>query len=141
MINPKDTLNAIQAAFIADAAMLDALQLTGKTAVEKAQGIIKRSFYTDLASGKSRLCIYFRPSRYAANQLAVEDVLQIDCHVPVSRDMYAYDALRRVFELTHEKKLGNHAFYWDGMLGDLPTAQNYFCAGARLKCYATTKNP
>ncbi len=150
MINPKDVLNAVQAILIADATMLGYLQLTGKTPVEKAQGIIKRSFYTDLASGKSRLCIYFRPSRKTSNSLTMEDILEIDVHVPVSRDMYALDALQRAFLLLDEREreraglnptIAHHLFRWDGQTGGLATAQNYYCAGARFSTIVTTRNP
>lgn len=150
MINPRQTLDAVQAILIADADILSYLQLTGASAVEKAQGIIKRSLYTDLASGKSRLCIYYVPSHKTGNPLTFEDVLEIDVHVPVSRDMYAYDILQRAFKLLDERQriaanltpaIAYHLFRWDGMLGDLPTAQNYFCAGARFNCFITTKNP
>lgn len=140
MINPRQVLDAVQALFINDATMLSHLQLTGKTTAEKAQGIIKRSLYADLAGGKSRLCIFFTPSRRTNNEFVKQDVLEIDCHVPVSRDMYAYDALQRAFLLLHGKTLANHIFYLDGTLGDLPTAQNYFCVGSRFYCYVTTKN-
>jgi len=150
MINPKDVLNAVQALFINDATMLSYLQLSTATTVEKAQGIIKRSLYADLANSKSRLCIYSVPSRKTGNELTTENVLEIDCHVPVSRDMYAYDVLQRAFLLLDERQrrlknldptIAYHLFRWDGMLGDLPTAQNYFCAGARFCCIATTRNP
>lgn len=141
MIDPKAALNAVQALFINDAKILDALQLTDATIVEKAQSIIKRSKYDDLANNKSRVCIYFRPSRKTRNQMVVEEVLQIDCHVPVARDMYAYDVIKRANELLHDKKIGNRIFYYDGELGDLPTAPGYFCAGIRFTFHATTKNP
>ena len=149
MINPKDTLRAVQVIFINDATMLGYLQLTGKTAAEKAQCIVTRSFITDLAASKSRLCIYFRPSRKTSNELTMEDVLQIDVHVPVSRDVYAHDALQRAFLLLDERErrkaglkpeIAYHLFRWDGQLGDLATATNYYCAGARFSAIVTMKN-
>jgi len=150
VINPRAVLDAIQAIFITDDTMLAYLQLTGKPIAEKAQGIIKRSFFTDLAASKSRCCIYFRPSRKTSNSLTMEDVLEIDVHVPVSRDLYAYDALQRAFSLLDERErrrkgldpvIAYHLLRWDGQLGDLVTAQNYFCAGARFSCVVTTRNP
>jgi hypothetical protein len=130
--------------------MLGYLQLTGKTAIEKAQGIIKRATYSDLANSKSRLCIYFRPSRKTGNPLTMEDVLEIDVHVPVSYDYAAYDALQRAFLLLDERErrrtglvpeIAYHLFRWDGQLGDLLTATNYFCAGARFSAIVTMRNP
>lgn len=150
MINPKDVLNAVQRMFIEDATMLGYLQLTTATTVEKAQGIIKRSFFTDLANSKSRLCIFHTPSRRTGNAFTTENILEINCHVPVSRDMYAYDVLQRAFLLLDERQrrmanltpeIAYHLFRWDGMLGDLPTALNYFCAGARFSFISTMKNP
>jgi hypothetical protein len=141
LIDQAAILNAVQAAMIADATILSCLQLTGATAVDKAQGIIKRSQYNDLASSKSRMCIYFRPSRpNYRNQMTVESLMEIDVHVPVTRDMYAYDALKRAHELLHDKVFANHMIYFEGELGDLITAPNYFCAGMRFGFFATTKN-
>lgn len=141
MIDQKAILNAVQAAMINDTTILACLQLSTASIVEKAQGIIKRSQYNDLANTKSRMCIYFKPSRpNYRNQMTIESVLEIDVHVPVSRDMFAYDALKRAHELLHDKVFAHHRLYLDGQLGDLPTATGYFCAGARFSFFATTEN-
>ena len=133
-------LDVVQEVFIADATILSYLQLSNASAIERAQGIIKRSFYTGLAGGKSRLCIFLTPTRRNNNQFIKEDVLEINCHVPVSRDMFALDVLQRAFLLLHERTLANHILYLDGTLGELPTAENYYCAGSRFYFYSTTKN-
>lgn len=141
MIDQKAILNTVQAAMIGDATILSHLQLATATTVEKAQGIIKRAQYNDLASGKSRMCIYFRPSRSNyRNQMTIESVLEIDVHVPLSRDMFAYDAMKRAHEILHDKVFAYHRLYLDGQLGDIPTATGYFCVGARFSFFATTQN-
>lgn len=141
LIDPEATLNAVQKLFIEDAEIINHLDLTDATIIEKAKSIIKRSQYNDLADSKSRLCIYFRPSRRMRNQIATEEVLQIDCHVPVSRDYYAYRVIKRVNKLLHNQVVGGRKFYYDAELGDLPTAQNYFCVGIRFNFHATVINP
>lgn len=141
MIDQKAILNAVQAAMIGDAIILSCLDLTGATPVAKAQQIIKRSYYNDLANAKSRICIYFRPSRSnTRNQMTIESVLEIDVHVPLSRDMFAYDTIKRAHEMLHDKVFAYHRLRLDGQLGELPTATGYFCAGARFSFFATTQN-
>jgi hypothetical protein len=141
LIDQKAILNAVQAAMIGDATILSHLQLTGATPLAKAQQIIKRSQYNDLANAKSRMCIYFKPSRSNyRNLMTIESVMEIDVHVPISRDMYAYDTIKRAHEMLHDKVFAHHRIYLDSQLGELPTATGYFCAGARFSFSATTKN-
>lgn len=141
LIDQKAILNAVQAAMIGDATILAYLDLTGATTVAKAQQIIKRSQYNDLANTKSRMCIYFKPSRSNyRNLMTIESVLEIDVHVPLSRDMFAYDTIKRAHEILHDKVFASHRLYLDGQLGELPTATGYFCAGARFSFFATTEN-
>ena len=141
MINHSAVLNALQAACIADATILSKLGLTGATAIVKAQGIIKTSQYQDLAGGKARLCIFTLPARTTGSSLIMEDIIEIDCHVPAGgNSMYAYDVQDRLFTLLHEKVFAYHRFYYLGTLGELPTADNYVCVGARFRFYPTTKN-
>lgn len=112
--------------------MLSLLDLTGKPVVDVAKRIIKRSTYEGITSGEKRLCIYFRPSRKGRIQAVSEQVLQIDCHVPVAQDYVAYRVIERVHALLHEKQVGNQLLHYDGHLGELPTATGFFCAGIRF---------
>lgn len=141
MIDPEATLNAVQRLMIEDPEIINHMNLTNATIIEKAKSIIKRSQYNDIANSNSRLCIYIRPSRRVRNQICTEGVLQIDCHVPVSRDMYAYKIIKRVNKLLHNQVVGGRKIYYDGELGDLPTALNYFCVGIRFNFHATVINP
>lgn len=79
-----------------------------------------------------RLCIYFRPSRRGRISIASEQVVQIDCHVPAMEHYNALDVLERVYELLNGQKIGRHFLYFDGFLGDLPTASGFYCAGMRF---------
>jgi hypothetical protein len=119
----------------ADAEIRTLMGLTGATAVDVAKRIIKRNAYDGLLSGEKRLCIYFRPSRKARNIAVTEEVLQIDCHVPATEDNVAYKVMERVVALLHDKEMAKRS-YFDGQLGDLPTAPSFFCVGARF-CYYT----
>lgn len=137
MIDPEKDLNAIQALFMADEVILTNLGLSlSSTPVEKAKAIIKRSQFNDLANNQSRLCIYFRPSRMARNPLFTDEVLQIDCHVPVLSDYKANRVLKRVRELLHNKDINGRTLYFYGQLGELLTASGYYCAGSRYHFYA-----
>lgn len=142
LIDSRTALDVVQKLLIEDSDIITALQLDNATTVEKAQAIIKRRIVEgELADNKSRVCIYFRPSRGTRNRLVTEEVLQIDAHVPVTRDMYAYDVVKRVNKLLHDKEIGGRRYYYDGELGDLPTASGYFCAGIRFTFVATVINP
>lgn len=118
-----------------DLELLTILGLSGATELEKAKRIIKRSVYTDLQSSDKRICIYFRPSRKAMNPLFTEEVLQIDCHVPALQDYLAYRAQKRIREILHEYDPTGRVFYFDGMLGELPSAPNFICVGSRYIYY------
>ena len=131
MFNPSSDLTAVQGKFIADATILSLLSLTGKTQVEIAKKIIKRSKWDDLVTNERRLCTYFRPSRKLSNQKFNEEVLEIDCHVPVANDYIAYQVQERIFLLLNEKQVNNRYLYFDGQLGELPTMSGFFCVGSR----------
>jgi len=128
-------LAVAQSLFMNDAVILDLLGLTDATMLERAKHIIKRSRWNDLAGSEKRLCIYFRPSRMIPNQLVMEEVLQIDCHVPVVQDYIAYRVQKRVREILHGFNYNGRTFYFDGMLGELPTMQDFFCVGSRYVYY------
>lgn len=131
MFNPSKDLTVIQNIFKADATLLSLLNLTGKTQGEIIKKIIRKSKWSDLVTGERRLCVYFRPSRLTGNKKFTEDVLQIDCHVPADDEFHAYQIQEQVFKLLHEQKINNRYIYFDGQLGELPTMQDFFCAGSR----------
>jgi len=104
--------------------------------VARASHIIKRSSWTDLAGSEKRLCLYFRPSRRTGNRIVIEEILQVDCHVPASEDYKARQIIRRVKELLYNKEMGGRIYEFEGQLGELPTAEGFYCAGARFVFYA-----
>jgi len=131
LFNPSSDLTAIQNIEIADAAILNLLALTGKTQVEIAKRIIKRSQWTDIVTNERRLCNFFRPARKMGNQKFNEEVLEIDCHVPATLDYIAYQVQERIFLLLNEKTINKRTTYFDGQLGELPTMSGFFCVGSR----------
>ena len=131
LFNPSSDLTAVQSKFIADPTILSLLALTGKTQVEIAKKIIKRSRWDDLVTNERRLCNYFRPARKLGNLKFNEEVLEIDCHVPATLDYIAYQVQEMVFLLLNEKKVNNRYLYFDGQLGELPTMSGFFCVGSR----------
>ncbi len=131
MFNPASDLTAVQSILKSDETILSLMGLTGKTPVEIAKRIIKRSQWNDLVSNEKRLCVYFIPSRRVRNQSFFEEVLEIDCHVPAIQDYIAYQIQERANQLLHEKKVNNRYLYFDGQLGELPTMSGFFCCGSR----------
>lgn len=132
MFNPSSDLTAVQSIEIADATILSLLALTGKTQVEIAKKIIKRSQWIDLVTNERRLCNYFRPARKLGNLKFNEEVLEIDCHVPATLDYIAYQVQERIFLLLNEKPVNKRTIYFDGQLGELPTMAGFFCVGSRF---------
>lgn len=118
----------------ADASLLSLMGLTGQPSEVVNKRIIKRSTYDGLAASEKRLCIYFRPSRRGRLWNVSEQVLQVDCHVPITQDYMALRVIQRVHELLHEQEVGSQRYLYDGHLGELPTAKDFFCAGIRF-CY------
>ena len=134
--SPETDKTALQSLFLADAELLTDLGLTSATAVEKAKHIIKRSTWTDLANNERRLCCYFRPSRRGAVSVVTNEVLQVDCHVPVALDYMADRAIARVQKLLYGKAINNRIYEFDGQLGELPSMTGFVCVGARFTFYA-----
>jgi len=134
--SPETDKNALQALFLADAELLTDLGLTSATAIEKAKHIIKRSTWTDLASNERRLCCYFRPSRSGAISVVTNEVLQVDCHVPVALDYMADRAIARVKKLLYNKTINNRIYEFEGQLGELPSMTGFVCVGAKFTFYA-----
>lgn len=131
MFNPSSDLTAMQNILKNDATILSLLDLTGKTPVEIAKRIIKRSQWTDLVTNEKRLCVYFRPARKPGNLKFNEEVLELDCHVPATLDYIAYQVQERIFLLLNEQRINNRTTYFDGQLGELPTMSGFFCVGSR----------
>lgn len=135
MFDPEKDLASVQNVFLNDTEILDLMSLNTETPLEKAKHIIKRSQYGDLSGGEKRLCIFFVPSRLTRNEAFLEEVIQVDCHVPISQDYIAHRIQKRVKELLHKKKFNNRYLKYEGQLGELPTANGFFCVGSRFKFY------
>lgn len=135
MYNPSMDLAAIQNIMRNDSVILELLGLTGKSQVEIAKRIIKRSKWDDLVSNEKRLCIYFAPARRVGNECFFEEVIEIDCHAPSTQDYIAWQVQERVFELLHRQKVNNRYLQAEPPLGELSTMQGFFCCGTRFKFY------
>jgi hypothetical protein len=136
MFSPYEDLSAVWQKLSGDAELLALMGLTGKSQVDIAKAIVKRNTVDGLVSDK-RLCIYFRPSRRTRySDLSTEEVLEIDCHCPNGQDSTAYKVIARVNKLLHKAEINNKQLSFDGQLGDLATAQGFFCVGARFCFYS-----
>jgi len=116
--------------------MNEILGITGLSEVEKVKRILKRSQWDNLATSERRLCLYFRPSRTARLPIVINEVLQIDCHVPATSDYLAYRAIARAQELLYNKTINHRIYEFEGQLGELPTLSGFVCVGARFTFYA-----
>lgn len=136
MFDPENDLNAIQKRLLEDDEILDLLGFDSEsTEEEKASRIIKRNVWDDLQGNDMRVNIFFKPSRQLNNQIASEEVLQIDVHTPALQDYIAYRVLARAKKLVHKYRVGMRKYYFEGQLGELATMPGFVCAGARFKYY------
>ncbi len=119
-----------------DAKILEALGLTAATELEIARHILKRSVWDDLATNERRLNVYFRPSRSLRNEVVIEEVIQVDCHVPTKQDYLAYRVQARVREILHGYTINGKQLYFNGQLGELPSMPGFICAGSRYRFYS-----
>jgi hypothetical protein len=120
-----------------DPTILSLMGLTGKSDLEIAKAIIKRSQYEDIATSQKRMCIYFRPSRTTGYDLWTENVLQVDVHVPSTHDYIAEQIQERVKVLLHRFIVNNRQLQFDGQLGELATMPGFVCIGSRFNYFAT----
>lgn len=135
MFSPAKDLIAIQNLLIADNELLQLMGLETANLSMKLQKIITESRWSDLANPETRLCIYFIPSRRMHNDIFTEDIIQVECHVPVSNGILAYRVMERVYKLLHKKQIRCKRFYFYNQLGELPTADGFFCCGSRFNTY------
>lgn len=135
--NPSTDLNTIQRMIIQDTEILALLDLTGKSNIDIAKRIIKRSQWHDLATNEKRLCIYFIPDRPTKNEVIMESLFEIDVHVPAIQDFKAWEIQERVKKLLHNTKINKKYAKFYGQLGELPTSQGFFCCGSRFRFYRT----
>lgn len=133
MFNPDKDLTDIHNLLTKDAELLSLMNLSSASAVDKAKRIIKESKWNDLVSNERRLCIYFRPSRSIRNDSFIEDVIQVDCHVPSGNGYHAYRIVARVQKLLNGHNVNCRYMNFIGQLGELSTADNFFCCGIRFK--------
>ena len=136
MFDPYRDLVEIQKVLVNDSEILRLMDLTNADLATKARRIIRTSDYDDLANQERRLCIFFRPSRRPPNNMQTEEVIQIDCHVPKSESHISYQIQQAVLQAIRNKKINGRYLLFDGQLGELPTANGYFCVGQRFKYYA-----
>lgn len=120
-----------------DPEILSLMGLTGKTDLEIAKAIIKRSQYDDIVSSQKRICIYFRPSRDAGYDMWSENVFQVDVHVPATQDYIADQIQERIKKLLHKYPVNNRLLQFDGQLGELATTTGFVCIGSRFSYYST----
>jgi hypothetical protein len=135
LFDPNSDKNAVHAILRSDSTILSLLSIS--TDMEIAEHILKRSKWDDLASSNRRLNIFFAPSRSSRNQLIIQPVLQIECHVPAKLDYIAEDVIKRCKELLHKTKINNRYLYFSGQMGESPTMPGFYCTGARFVYYTT----
>ncbi|MCX7772922.1 MAG: hypothetical protein N2376_07405 [Clostridia bacterium] len=131
MFTPANDLSSVQKVIMKDSAVLELMGLAGKPPIEIAKRIICKSRSSNLVNGKL-ICIYFRPSRKLRNQAFLEEVIQIDCHVPADEDYKAYQIQERIKSLIHRRSVNKRYLYFDGQLGELPAMDGFFCVGSRF---------
>lgn len=155
---PSADLNAIQKILVEDKQILELLDLSGSIMAKKvndfkiknpgtvlpdekiekliiSENAIKRSQWDDLATSDKRLCIYFIPDRRARNSSFMQSIFEVDVHVPTSRDSDAWKVQERVQKLLHNTRINNRYTRFCGLIGELPTMQDFFCCGSRFKFY------
>ena len=118
---------------MADKEILKLLDLEGKSRIDIAKRIIKRSQWNDLATNDKRVCIYFIPDRRARNESFMESVIEIDVHVPAMEDYKAWRIQERVKLLLHKERMNRRYIYFNGQLGEIATMPGFFCCGSRFK--------
>lgn len=131
MFNPSADLTAIQNILKNDPGILNLLGLTGASQVDILKRVIRESKWNDLAGNERRLCIFFLPSRILRNESFNMELFQVDCHVPAGNGFFAYQVLERVYTLLNRQKINKRYVHHYGQLGELPTADGFFCAGSR----------
>lgn len=132
MYSTESDIDKVQFLLRTDATILNLLDLTGKTQVDIVKQIIKRSKWDNLTGSERRLCIYFAPSRPTRNDILFEEIIQIDCHVPASLDYMARRIIDRVVNLLKTQRINGRYLKYKGSLGELPTAQGFYCCGVRF---------
>ncbi len=136
MFDPGGDLMAIQTTLVGDSEILKLMGLTGATETERRKKIITSSRWDDLVTGEKRLCVYFVPARRTHNSLFREELIQFECHVPSGQNITAYKILQRVYEMYHKKKVNCRRLELYGQLGELTTAEGFFCCASRFNFYS-----
>jgi len=136
LLDPEIDLYAIQSLLWSDSTLLSYVNLpSDATLAQKARIFIKRSNYGTLANNECRVCLFYPISRSVRNEGILEQVLQINVHVPLEKDYNARRAIRRIHELLHGRTINGRWYYLEAILTDLPTASNYYCVGSRYNFY------
>ena len=120
---------------MADSQLLQLMGLETADLSTKLKKIITESRWRDLATPEVRLCVYFIPSRPMQNNIFTEDVIQIECRTPATQGILAYRVMERVYNLLHKKRINCRYIYFYNQLGELPTADGFFCCGSRFNLY------
>lgn len=123
-------------AIVNDEIISGLLDLTGKSNAEIARRVIKRSQWDDLATSDKRLCIFPLPSRRTYNSNLFEEVIEINCHVPAMQDYKARQVIGRVVDLLQYERVNGRYLAFRGQLGELPTADGFYCCGVRFGYYS-----
>lgn len=125
-------LNTIQKLLIADKEIIRLLDLTGKSNVEIAKRITKKSQWNDLVTSDKRLCLYPLRSRPTRNSILFEEGIEVDCHVPAMQDHQARQIIGRVVDVLNNRSINGRYLTFKGQLGELPTATGFYCGGVHF---------
>lgn len=131
-----DDLNSIQKMLIADKQIMTLLDLIGKSNAEIGKRIIKKSKWDDLATNEKRLCIYPLPSRSTRSDILFEEIIEVDCHVPAIQDHHARQIIGRIVSVLNNRRINGRYIKFKGALGELPTANGFYCYGVRFNYYS-----
>lgn len=135
MYDIDDDINKIQKMIIADKEILTLLDLIDKPRAEIGSRIIKKSKWDDLVDAQKRLCIFFLPSRSTNNSILFNEIVEIDCHVPAIEDYKARKVIGRVMKILNNRTVNGRYLNIKGHLGELRTAQGFYCHGCRFGYY------
>jgi len=120
-----------------DKQILSLMGLADATPEEVKDRILRRSYWDDLTAREKRMCIYFRPSRTAINPETINEVIQVDVHVPADEDFTAYKIQKQVVQLLKDREINGKLLRFVGQLGELASAPSFICVGTRFTYNST----
>lgn len=135
--DPDKELQQIHFRITGDTEIVEMMGLKGAEMSEIASKITKRNEWIDLTGNDMRINIFFVPSRLTSNVIVINETVQVEVHVPATKEHIAYRITGRIKKLLHGYQVGGRKYYFQGQLGDLGTMPGFVCVGSRYGYYAT----